>query len=674
MNSSRRNKILLAINELAASDSGELAGPDKLLEKCCNIIMQNQEYCLLWAGKRDEDGTGITPIVALTSTNIPEHDCMNIVDQVITEMDKTNPAAKALLSKTHVVYQNIEELESDTLREISRKTGFKSCSAWPLRYKNIEFGVINIHSEKVNRFTREEISFLQTVIADISLALYSQDMTNRMQVERDFNREIVDTMQALLISISPCGMILSFNQKAEEVTGHKEKDVIGRYWVDILMDSDHRKANQLLLSNVLKGEELQTNFESCLLTKDKQNRFINWHASFRQNLEKGKVGLVLFGIDITGQRQVDDDLKHAIAQWENIFSAIQDPALLVSTDFVILDANFATFAAAKKVRSEVVGHKVCDILHLGRAKGSLPCPLETLIETRQSRILETELRGLFGNYLLTVSPLHIESSSQQATLLLARNLTEEEQMKAEAMRAAQLASVGELAAGVAHEINNPINGIINYAQIILDEPDDPESPDLLKRIIKEGKRIASIVSNLLDFSRRHEESPEEVSIKTILDNSLELVSHRFKKDTILLDMEVPDDLPLVHCNSQQIQQVLLNILSNARYALNERFPRQDPQKKITITGSKVQHDDKDFVRLVLTDNGTGIEQDLMDRVFDPFYSSKPKGEGTGLGLSISHGIIQDNKGYLKIKSELGTSTSLIVDLPIQHNQGVLNEQ
>lgn len=667
MNPSRRNEILLAINELAASETGELTGADKLLEKCCKIIMQNQEYCLIWAGKRDDDGTAITPLTALTSANIPDKDCLNLVEQVITDMHETNPAAKALLSGSRVIIQDVRStVDSKALHDISLKTGFRSCSCWPLKYKNQEFGIINIHSEKVGCFTTEEVSFLQTVIADISLALYTQDMTMRMQIERDFNREIVDTMEALLISVSPCGRILSFNQKAEQITGYTEEEVRDHYWVDILMAEDHRKANQQLLSHVLKGEQEHMNFESCLLTKDKQNRFINWHASFRQNLEKGKLGLVLFGIDITGQLQVDHDLKQAISQWENIFSAIQDPALIVSIDSIILDANPATFTAARKTRPEVIGHNICDILHLGRAKGT-PCPLEQFIQLGQSRIIETELRGLHGNYLLTVSPLHMENGFQEAALLVARDLTEEELMKAETMRSAQLASVGELAAGVAHEINNPINGIINYAQIILDCPDDPENLDLLMRIKKEGKRIASIVSNLLDFSRRREESPEEVTIQSIMNKCLELVSHRFKDDMILLDMQLPADLPPVFCNSQQIQQVLLNILSNARYALNDRFPGPNPQKKLTISGTTVMHSNDTFVRIIITDNGTGIEQDLIERVFDPFYSSKPKGEGTGLGLSISHGLIQDNKGYLRIISELGSSTSLLVDLPIPAN-------
>lgn len=133
---------------------------------------------------------------------------------------------------------------------------------------------------------------------------------------------------------------------------------------------------------------------------------------------------------------------------------------------------------------------------------------------------------------------------------------------------------------------------------------------------------------------------------------------------IQLVLELPQDLPLVYCNAQQIQQVLLNILSNGRYALNQRYKIQDPNKIFRITGESVHHDKKDYVRLTLTDNGTGIEHDTIERVFDPFYSTKPKGEGTGLGLSISHGLMQDNKGLLRIQTEPGESTSLIVDLPV----------
>ncbi len=107
MNSSRRNALLLAINELAATGGDEVINQDQLLEKCCKIIMENQEYCLIWAGKRDEDGTAITPLVALTSANIPDRDCMNLVEQVVTDMDNENPAAVALLSGIYFVCQDV---------------------------------------------------------------------------------------------------------------------------------------------------------------------------------------------------------------------------------------------------------------------------------------------------------------------------------------------------------------------------------------------------------------------------------------------------------------------------------------------------------------------------------------------------------------------------------------
>jgi signal transduction histidine kinase len=123
------------------------------------------------------------------------------------------------------------------------------------------------------------------------------------------------------------------------------------------------------------------------------------------------------------------------------------------------------------------------------------------------------------------------------------------------------------------------------------------------------------------------------------------------------------------CNAQQIQQVLLNIMSNARYALNKRYPEPNPEKRITIEGRHVNQNEKPYIRLTVTDQGTGIEHDIMDRLFDPFFSTKPSGEGTGLGLSISHGLVHENKGFLRVSSEFGQSTSLIIDLPVAEHTG-----
>ncbi len=659
----QRNKILDVIGT-ASTNYQEGKTKDKILEQCCKILIENNDFCLVWAGKRVDGEEDIMPVAAVNSAELTDRDCMKMVEQVVLDMHESNPAAQALTGKKPVIVQNIHENdELKSLQRIAAKTGFKSCSSWPLLYKDYEYGVLSIHSTDANCFNEVEVDFLQNIIADISLALYSLDTTIRLQVERDFNREIVDTVQALMVSISPCGQILSFNTEAEGVTGYWEEEVKGKYWVDVLLSPQHRKQQQQLLSKVLKGKGRDMNFQAPLETSTGEQRIINWHGSIRPEVkEKGRVGLVLFGQDITEQLEADHALDQALDQWKNIFITIQDPALIVSRDNIIIDANPATFTAARKTRDEVIGRKVCEILHGGRRDRAI-CPLEAIISTGKSRILETELRGLHGYYLLTVSPL--STSDSHATLLVARDLTEEELLQAEAMRAAQLASIGELAAGVAHEINNPINGIINYAQLLLDDmAEDAPDRDLLFRIIKEGKRVGGIAHKLLDFARQGEEEVEPADITVIVDDCTSLIDHQLKKDGIILENDLSGNLPWVVCNSQQIQQVVLNILSNARYALNQKYPTHDPGKKISLTAQTQKRDQQEYVVLTVTDFGTGIEHDIMDRLSDPFFSTKPKGEGTGLGLSISHGLINENKGFLRIRSELGQSTSLIVGLPI----------
>jgi signal transduction histidine kinase len=415
---------------------------------------------------------------------------------------------------------------------------------------------------------------------------------------------------------------------------------------------------------MLKITQAEINFKASLLAKDGTERHILWHGSIRHDIEKSTVGLVMLGIDETDNLAADNQIHKLTTQWEQIFIAIQDPVLLVSNDNTIIDANPATCATAKKKRHEVIGRNVCDILQHAHGDKNQN-PLEPFIGSKKTRIFEAELQGLHGRYMITISPLLGSDGKTNATLLIARNLTEEEVLRAETMRAAQLAAIGELASGVAHEINNPINGIINYAQIILDEPDDPDSQDNLKNIISEGKRIASIVSNLLDFARRREEVFASAYIKKIVSNSLQLVAHLLEKDGITCSINIADSLPPLFCNEQQLQQVFLNLISNARYALNKRYPQPCQNKQLHIFGDLFNQNKTPSIRLMFTDHGVGISAEIQEKIFDPFFSTKPKGEGTGLGLSISHGLIRDHGGTLRVQSKLGEWTQFTIELPVK---------
>ena len=183
---------------------------------------------------------------------------------------------------------------------------------------------------------------------------------------------------------------------------------------------------------------------------------------------------------------------------------------------------------------------------------------------------------------MAVAARHLDGRPKWA-IMVCRDITGKKRLQAEAMRAGHLASLGELAAGVAHEINNPITGIINYAQMLLDSRGKPPSGlDIPGRIIQEGERIAEIVRNLLFFARGRKQERSLVDIREVLGNALNLTRAQLEKNGIILRLHTPGHLPMVLGRSREIQQVFLNILSNARYALNARHSDGSPEKVLEI--------------------------------------------------------------------------------------------
>jgi len=650
--SRHRNRLLTAIREHSLCDPEE-QNQSFIFQHCCNILNMAFDCTSVWAGGFEGEQKQLTLLAAsppVTFKSSPAHRCL--ADMLSEQFDSN---LDSFIEPLHL-YLNDEKFGRI-------ETADRHCVVWPVRYEHRAYGFVSMHCDSEIRFPELEKEFIVHVIDDITLALFSHETALKLKVERDFNKEIIDTIQALMITISPCGTIVSFNQRAEELTGYKEHEVLEKFWVDVLINPYNRKEFQQFFTKMLKSAQADINFKASLPAKDGTEHHIIWHGSFRHNIEKSKVGLVMLGIDETENLAAGQQIHKLTARWEKIFTAIQDPVLVVSNDKTIIDANPATCAASKKHRDEVIGKKACDILHYGHGNKS-QCPLDQFIGSGKTHIWETELVGLHGEYMLTVIPLLEEDGKINATLLVARNLTEEEVIRAEAVRAAQLAAIGELASGVAHEINNPINGIINYAQIILDEPKDPEAADNLQNIISEGKRIASIVSNLLDFARRREEVVAPSEIHKIISNSLQLVAHLLERDGIVCSVDIEDSLPPLLCNEQQLQQVFLNMISNARYALNKRYPQPCPEKQLHISADVFGRDKTTFIRLTFTDHGIGIMPDIQNKLFDPFFSTKPKGEGTGLGLSISHGLIKDHGGNIKVQSKSGQWTRFVIELPV----------
>jgi PAS domain S-box-containing protein len=245
------------------------------------------------------------------------------------------------------------------------------------------------------------------------------------------------------------------------------------------------------------------------------------------------------------------------------------------------------------------------------------------------------------------------------------DITQRKLAEAEAIRANHLASLGEMAAGVAHEINNPTNGIINYAQLLSNrcQGDDPVH-DLADRIMQEGHRIARIVKSLLSFARDRQEEKSVLHVHEVLSNALALTESALRKNKIRIKVGFPADLPPILANSQEIQQVFLNIINNARYALNRKYPEGDDEKILEIDAERVRVKGHHCLRIVFHDRGIGIPARILDKVLNPFFTTKPEDQGTGLGLSISHGIVSKHNGKIMFESKEGEYTKVMVDFPL----------
>lgn len=361
-----------------------------------------------------------------------------------------------------------------------------------------------------------------------------------------------------------------------------------------------------------------------------------------------------------------ESMIHCLTSVGNeLFQAIQDPVLVVTPEGIIIDANNAALNAAQKTQSQILGQSICKIIH----GGTLPhtkCPLEEFLLTRSSRVEETTLPGLAGEYLLTISPVKDKDETVRKILLIARELTVAEMRKADSLRTAQMAAIGELAAGVAHEVNNPITGVINFAQLLLDDSEkDSLQAELLGRIVTEGERIALITKNLLSFARETKNGNELIDIVKVIKDSLSLVEHQCKKDGIKITAYYSENSYQVLGNFNQLQQVILNLISNARFALNERYPATSTDKRIEICcDTLIDEEKRSFIQISIKDSGTGIPQGILKRLFEPFFTTKPSGKGTGLGLSISYGIVQDHGGTIKVDSIMHQYTKMIIELPL----------
>jgi len=230
-------------------------------------------------------------------------------------------------------------------------------------------------------------------------------------------------------------------------------------------------------------------------------------------------------------------------------------------------------------------------------------------------------------------------------------------VKAQLVHSEKLSAIGELLAGVVHEINNPLTGIIGYSELLLMGKYTPEKTEkYVGNIQKAAKLCQTIVQKLLTFSRKQEPKRETVQINNILENTIELLQHEIKINNVHVVKQFGENLPDTTADFYQLQQVFLNIINNAIQAMTE-------QTRMCMITVKSEFDDK-MIRVHCRDTGPGIPKENIQKIFEPFFTTKPEGKGTGLGLSLCYDIIKEHHGDIYISSEPESGSSFVVEIPI----------
>ncbi|ABO50030.1 GAF sensor signal transduction histidine kinase [Desulforamulus reducens MI-1] len=343
-------------------------------------------------------------------------------------------------------------------------------------------------------------------------------------------------------------------------------------------------------------------------------------------------------------------------EWEATFRAVPDTLFTIDLDFTIMNINKVEVKGVHY--RQLLGKKCYEVFGKDH-KQCNPCPARNAFTT-----------GKPANELITHTPdkimdtfaypLFDENGQTVGLVIYISDVTERIHIQSQLVQSAKLAAVGEMAAGVAHELNSPLTAILGDSQLLLRKfGQEHASYPMLVDIKNCGTRCKRIIQNLLAFSRQEQYHNESVCLNQVVENSLALVSYQIEKTNIRIKTNIHQELSPILGNKQQLEQVVVNFLLNAKDALYG-----DPAGIITITtGSLPKDSEVNEVFISVKDNGCGIEQSNISKIFNPFFTTKENFKGTGLGLSVSLGIAQSHGGRIVVQSELGQGSTFSLIIP-----------
>ena len=512
---------------------------------------------------------------------------------------------------------------------------------------------------------------------------YLKDITDRKKFERGLKdseeklRRLFERVRHGLFISSKEGKFLDCNQALLDMLGYNNKEEFLK--IDIVRDLYVNPEDRKTLRERTERDGFVKDMEVEFKKKNGEKITVLLTGHPIKNEEGETIGYEGINLDITERKRIEDELREANEFFMNLIESSVDG--IIAAD---MKGNIFIFNKGAEILSGYKAEEVIGKIHITRIYPEgiakeimkrlrspdyggvgklLPCQFNVVNKMGEEIPIQISASLIYNGAGQEVASVGI-FTDLRPRLLMEKKLQE---THLQLVSSEKMASLGKLAAGIAHEINNPLGGILIYSSLMMEDllEEDPKRSDLA-RIVQEAGRCKDIVKSLLEFARQTEPKKEPTDINRAINDGLFFLVKQALFHNIRIVKEFDPFLPLVRGNAGQLKQVFMNIIVNAAEAMHGNG---------TLTIRTLPSLDRKTVRIEFADTGEGIPEENLSRIFDPFFTTKDVGKGTGLGLATSYGIVQDHGGTITVTSKVGVGTSFIIELPIQpQTQPILEGQ
>jgi PAS domain S-box-containing protein len=506
-----------------------------------------------------------------------------------------------------------------------------------------------------------------------AVALRTKDLRESQERYKILFDEAADSV----IMVNPGGGIIAVNRRQEVILKYPEDQLVGRRFTDLILPK-YQPAVTALMREILKGADKTPTVEVKVfdragrpvpmeldLTGIGVGPMIYIMVQLRDITERKALERQLLEYSEALEVKVQDrtrEIEHTKTYLENLLENANDVIYTLDHDqrFTYVNSKVEIWGYRKE---DLIGRPYLSLLsrrHRGKR-------LRSTLDIGAKQAYEVEIVTKAGeprSVLVSVSPLRDDEGKIAGVLGIARDITDKKRLERQVLNAEKLASVGKLAAGVAHEINNPLGGILNCIYNLRKGTLSPAREREYLESMEDGlQRVQKIVRQLLDFSQQYDPELSPTEVNVVIERVLTLTNYAFEGTGVDLRRELARDLPPLMADRHMIEQVLTNLILNAVQAI-----RGDGV--VTVRSGT----DGLWCTIEVEDTGCGIPPDVLPKIFDPFFTTKGQGEGTGLGLSVSLGIVERHGGQIAVKSQVGEGTTFTVRLPAMNVRSLAGKE